>query len=321
MKIIFDELEFSYKDFSLSVNLEISSSEFVSVLGPSGCGKTTLLRLLAGFLKPSSGRIYTGGRDITDLPTAARNIGMVFQDYALFPHLNVFSNIAYGLKTKRMPLAEISERVSEMLELTGLSGYEDRRIDQLSGGEKQRIALARAMAPQPDVLLFDEPLSALDVKLRRQLRDEIREVQSKAGFTSLYVTHDQEEAFSLSSRIAVMKDGVILQFGTAEDIYNNPADRFTAEFVGTMNVLETDNGRIMFRPEACLTGKEADCLDSDDMLKLDITIISSVFSGSFYLNEGISRSGDPVVFHSHDRLPSGSETSVGVDIKKLIGNG
>jgi putative spermidine/putrescine transport system ATP-binding protein len=219
-------------------NLGVESGEFVSFLGPSGCGKTTVLRMVAGFEEPSSGSIVIGGRDVTRLKPNQRDIGMVFQAYALFPNMTVAQNIAFGLKVARASSAEIGERVKAMLALIKLPELGDRYPYQLSGGQQQRVALARALAPRPKLLLLDEPLSALDAKVRVALREEIRAIQKRLGITTIFVTHDQEEALSISDRIAVMYGGKAEQVGTPFEVYNRPATRFVANFVGTLNVLE-----------------------------------------------------------------------------------
>jgi putative spermidine/putrescine transport system ATP-binding protein len=219
-------------------NLEVGRGEFVSFLGPSGCGKTTVLRMVAGFEEPSAGSIVVGGKDITRLKPNQRNVGMVFQAYALFPNLTVAQNIAFGLKVAGAPKAEIDKRVAEMLEIIKLPQFGDRYPYQLSGGQQQRVALARALAPKPKLLLLDEPLSALDAKVRVSLRDEIRSIQRELGITTIFVTHDQEEALSISDRIVVMYGGKAEQVGTPFEIYNRPSTKFVANFVGTLNVLE-----------------------------------------------------------------------------------
>ncbi|MEA2930052.1 MAG: iron(III) transport system ATP-binding protein, partial [Hyphomicrobiales bacterium] len=210
----------------------------VTLLGPSGCGKTTTLRMIAGFQVPSAGEIWIGERDVTGLEANERNIGFVFQNYALFPHLSVFENVAYGLKVQRMGGAEMRRAVTDVLALVGLAAYEKQMPHQLSGGEQQRVALARAIVIKPRVLLFDEPLSNLDAKLRTQMRGEIRDLQRRLGITTVYVTHDQEEAMAISDRIAVMNKGVIEQVGTAEDLYRAPASVFVARFIGRTNLIE-----------------------------------------------------------------------------------
>jgi putative spermidine/putrescine transport system ATP-binding protein len=219
-------------------NMDVGAGEFISFLGPSGCGKTTVLRMVAGFEQPTSGNIVVGGKDITRLKPNQRNIGMVFQAYALFPNLTVAQNIAFGLKVAGKPRPEIDSRVAEMLNLIKLPEFGDRYPYQLSGGQQQRVALARALAPKPKLLLLDEPLSALDAKVRVSLRDEIRSIQKELGITTIFVTHDQEEALSISDRIVVMYGGKAEQVGTPFEIYNRPATKFVANFVGTLNVLE-----------------------------------------------------------------------------------
>ncbi|WP_269932338.1 ABC transporter ATP-binding protein [Aminobacter sp. HY435] len=222
------------KDF----NLDVGAGEFVSFLGPSGCGKTTMLRIVAGFEEPSAGKVLIGGKDVTGLKPNQRNIGMVFQAYALFPNLTVAQNIGFGLKVAGMPKAEAQQRIDEMLNIIKLPEFGDRYPYQLSGGQQQRIALARALAPKPKLLLLDEPLSALDAKVRISLREEIRSIQKKLGITTIFVTHDQEEALSMSDRIVVMNEGRADQTGTPFEIYNRPSTKFVANFVGTLNVLE-----------------------------------------------------------------------------------
>ena len=219
-------------------NLDVEQGEFVSFLGPSGCGKTTMLRVVAGFEEPSAGRVLIGGADVTGLKPNQRKIGMVFQAYALFPNMTVAQNIGFGLKVAGAPRAEASARVAEMLQLIKLPEFGDRYPYQLSGGQQQRVALARAMAARPQVLLLDEPLSALDAKVRVSLREEIRAIQKKLGITTVFVTHDQEEALSMSDRIVVMNNGRAEQVGTPFEIYNRPATRFVANFVGTLNILD-----------------------------------------------------------------------------------
>jgi len=220
-----------------SVDLSFNKGEFVSLLGPSGCGKTTILRMIAGFEQPNSGSIAVEGKDLTALPPNQRKIGMVFQAYALFPNMNVADNIGFGLKIAGMPKAQRDARVDDMLKLIGLSGYGKRFPFELSGGQQQRVALARALAPSPRMLLLDEPLSALDAKIRVSLREQIREIQRELGITTVFVTHDQEEALSISDRIVVLSAGNVEQFGTPFEIYNRPQTRFVATFVGQINTL------------------------------------------------------------------------------------
>jgi iron(III) transport system ATP-binding protein len=231
------------------VSLEIMEGEFVCFLGPSGCGKTTLLRAIAGLDIQTSGRVEQAGRDISDLPAAERDFGIVFQSYALFPNLKVGRNVAYGLENRRLPKAQVQARVSELLDLVGLADQIDKYPAQLSGGQQQRVALSRALATSPGLLLLDEPLSALDAKVRGHLRHEIKSLQRRLKVTTIMVTHDQEEALTMADRIVVMNDGVIAQVGTPMEIYRHPASPFVGDFIGTMNFLTatvTDEGKVRF---------------------------------------------------------------------------
>jgi len=218
------------------LNLAIEKGELVSLLGPSGCGKTTTIRLIAGFLEPSRGSVWIGGRDVTPLAPEQRNIGMVFQSYALFPHLNVFENVAFGLKAARAPRQQIESRVRKALELVNLPNYEKRPVFELSGGEQQRVAIARAVVIEPQILLLDEPLSNLDASLRERTRRQLRELITSLGITTLFVTHDQEEAFALSDRIVLLSKGQCQQVGTAQELYDHPANEFVAGFIGRSNI-------------------------------------------------------------------------------------
>lgn len=220
-----------------NINLYINQNEFVTLLGPSGCGKTTLLRLIGGFETQDSGSILFNNKRLKDLPPYERQINTVFQNYALFPHLNVFDNIAFGLKIKKIDKAQIESEVLNALRLVKLSGYEYRRINQLSGGQQQRVAIARAIVNKPKLLLLDEPLGALDLKLRQDMQYELKEMQKALGISFVFVTHDQEEALTMSDTVVVMNNGVIQQIGTPEDIYNEPKNRFTAEFIGESNIV------------------------------------------------------------------------------------
>ncbi|GFN34237.1 spermidine/putrescine ABC transporter ATP-binding protein [Tepidimicrobium xylanilyticum] len=221
-----------------NINFYIRKNEFLTLLGPSGCGKTTTLRIIGGFEQPTEGKVIFEGRDITTLPPYERQINTVFQKYALFPHMNVFENIAFGLKIKKIPVDEIKKRVKEMLRLVNLSGYENRSIDSLSGGQQQRVAIARALVNEPKVLLLDEPLGALDLKLRKDMQVELKNMQKRVGITFVYVTHDQEEALTMSDTIVVMDKGVIQQIGTPVDIYNEPKNVFVAKFIGESNIVD-----------------------------------------------------------------------------------
>ncbi|MBE6623585.1 MAG: ABC transporter ATP-binding protein [Ruminococcaceae bacterium] len=220
------------------INLDIKDKEFITLLGPSGCGKTTTLRIIGGFAKPTSGNVFFDGKLINDIPPYKRHVNTVFQKYALFPHLNVFENIAFGLKLKKTPEKEIRNRVHEMLELVNLEGYASRNVDLLSGGQQQRVAIARALINKPRMLLLDEPLGALDLQLRKEMQIELKKIQQQTGITFIYVTHDQEEALSMSDRVVVMNGGVINQIGSPEDIYNEPENAFVAKFIGESNIID-----------------------------------------------------------------------------------
>ncbi|WP_027623623.1 ABC transporter ATP-binding protein [Clostridium lundense] len=285
-----------------NISIHIKPGEFVTLLGPSGCGKTTTLRMIAGFEVPTNGYVYIGEEKVNNLTPDKRDTAMVFQSYALFPHLNIFENIAYGLRIKKLPQKDIEKSVRNILELVGLSDLENRAPNQLSGGQQQRVALARALVMQPSVLLFDEPLSNLDAKLRVYMRTEIRKIQKKIGITSIYVTHDQAEAMSMSDRVIIMNKGLIEQVGTPQEIYKNPATDFVADFIGIANIFESyikevegeyvyielfdktfkikpnrkfrlnDKVKVVIRPEALYFEEEGD---------IKIGIKSSVFMGSY----------------------------------------
>ncbi len=244
-KLRLEKIVKRYDDWLLQIDLHIKNGEIMTLLGPSGCGKTTTLRIIAGFIRIDSGHLYLNEAIIDDVPPYRRNVGIVFQDYALFPHMNVFKNIAFGMRMKKQySRQQIRNRVEEMLALVGLEGYQDRYPENLSGGEQQRIALLRSLAPHPDFLLLDEPLSALDLQLRKRLRQEIKNIQRKFGITTIYVTHDQEEAMSISDRITVMRNGHVEQIGTPVEIYQNPKTEYVAKFVGISNVI---SGKILRR--------------------------------------------------------------------------
>ena len=231
------------------VTLDIAAGEFFSLLGPSGCGKTTSLRMIAGFERPDVGRVHVAGQDITDLPVHKRDMGMVFQSYALFPHRTVAENVAFGLRMREVPKSEIARRVKAALAQVALTGLEDRKPGQLSGGQQQRVALARALVVEPPVLLCDEPLGALDRKLRQQMQFELKELQKRLGVTLVFVTHDQEEALAMSDRIAVMNKGRVEQVGAPTEIYERPRTRFVADFIGEINILEEAGRECALRPE------------------------------------------------------------------------
>ena len=253
------------KDFYAvhDVSLDIQPGSFVTLLGPSGCGKTTTLRMVAGFESPDEGEIYLGGEPINALTPNKRDTAMVFQSYALFPHYNVFDNVAYGLRLRKVPKPEIERRVKEILDLVEMGGMESRMTNQLSGGQQQRVALARALVVEPGVLLFDEPLSNLDAKLRVSMRTEIRRIQQKLGITAIYVTHDQSEAMAISDQIIIMKKGVIAQMGSPMDIYYHPVDEFVADFIGEANFLKGSSKGM--RDNACVVDVDGrECLVATD---------------------------------------------------------
>ena len=243
-----------------NVNLSIRKGEFVTILGPSGCGKTTLLRLIAGFQTASEGEIYIGGKEITQTPPHRRPVNTVFQKYALFPHLNVFDNIAFGLKLKKMSKPEIEKKVKVALRMVGMTDYEYRDVNSLSGGQQQRVAIARAIVNEPEVLLLDEPLAALDLKMRKDMQMELKEMHKRLGITFVYVTHDQEEALTLSDTIVVMSEGRIQQIGTPIDIYNEPTNSFVADFIGESNIL---NGTMVHDCLVRFCGHDFECVDKN----------------------------------------------------------
>ncbi len=241
-----------------SINLEIHDKEFITLLGPSGCGKTTTLRMIGGFEVPDAGDVFFDGKRINDVPPYKRQVNTVFQRYALFPHLNVFDNIAFGLRLHKCPDAEIKTKVTEMLKLVNLKGFERRKVSTLSGGQQQRVAIARALVNQPKVLLLDEPLAALDLKLRKDMQNELKNIQHQTGITFIYVTHDQEEALSMSDTVVVMAHGQIQQIGTPTDIYNEPINAFVADFIGESNIVD---GVMLEDYRVKLAGHTFDCVD------------------------------------------------------------
>ena len=243
-----------------NINLDIYDKEFLTLLGPSGCGKTTLLRLIGGFETPDEGDVIFLGEVINDVPAHRRNVNTVFQKYALFPHLNVFENVAFPLREKRVPKDEIKTRVDEMLALVALTGFEHRSVTSLSGGQQQRVAIARALIGHPQVLLLDEPLGALDLKLRKDMQVELKKIQKQTGITFIFVTHDQEEALSMSDTVVVMSEGKIHQIGTPIDIYNEPINAFVADFIGESNILD---GFMLEDFRVTFSGQIFDCMDKD----------------------------------------------------------
>ena len=254
------DINFKYSNEVIlnNISLDIYDKEFITLLGPSGCGKTTTLRIIAGFETPQSGEVYFEGKEVSGLPPYKRSVNTVFQKYALFPHLNVFDNVAFGLKLKKMSKSEIEQKVKHMLAVVDLKGYEKRSVSSLSGGQQQRVAIARALVCDPKVVLLDEPLGALDLKLRKDMQIELKQLQQKTQKTFVYVTHDQEEALTMSDRVCVMNNGVIAQIGSPEDIYNEPANAFVADFIGEANII---NGTMLEDCKVRILGVELDCVD------------------------------------------------------------
>ena len=311
------------------INLYILKNEFLTLLGPSGCGKTTTLRLIGGFEYPTPGRVIYEGKDITDVPPYKRRVNTVFQKYALFPHLNVRDNIAFGLKIKKMSRGEIDRRVDKMLSLVNLAGYGKRSVDSLSGGQQQRIAIARALVNEPDVLLLDEPLGALDLKLRKEMQLELKSMQQQLGITFIYVTHDQEEALTMSDTIVVMNSGRILQIGPPKTIYDEPKNAFVARFIGESNIIR---GTMVHDELVSFSGVDFPCVDSgfgenapvdvvirpedivivgEDIGQLTGTVTSVLFKGVHY--EMMIDAGDFTwKVHSTTMQPAGSRVGLAI---------
>lgn len=310
-----------------NIDFWVKKNQFLTILGPSGCGKTTTLRMIAGFEKPTEGTIYFEGEDITHLPPYKRQINTVFQKYALFPHMNIFENIAFGLKIQKMDNKEIGLKVSKMLELVNLKGFEKRSVHSLSGGQQQRIAIARALVNEPKVLLLDEPLGALDLKLRKEMQLELKNMQRELGITFVYVTHDQEEALTMSDKIIIMNHGEIQQIGSPTDIYNEPENAFVADFIGESNIFE---GTMIKDKSVAFSGRTFECLDSGfgENVPVDIVIRpedvdlvgpeegllkgvveSVVFKGVHY-EMIIKENGHEWMVHSTDLVPAGSQVGI-----------
>lgn len=328
--ISFENVNKFYEDTHVlkNINFEIEKGKFYTLLGPSGCGKTTILRIIAGFTDVSNGKVTLNGQDVTNLPPNKRKVNTVFQDYALFPHMNVFENIAFGLRLKKTPENIIKEKVADALKMVQLSGYENREISQMSGGQQQRVAIARALVNEPEVLLLDEPLSALDLKLRTDMQYELRELQQRLGITFIFVTHDQEEALAMSDEIFVMSKGEIVQSGTPVDIYDEPINRFVADFIGESNIVD---GVMKEDYLVEFVGKEFECADAgmrpnekveivirpEDLTltsiengKLTVEVDTQLFRGVHYEIICYDENGNEWMIHSTRKAEVGSKVGL-----------
>ena len=328
--ISFENVNKFYEDTHVlkNINFEIEKGKFYTLLGPSGCGKTTILRIIAGFTDVSNGQVTLNGEDVTNLPPNKRKVNTVFQDYALFPHMNVFENIAFGLRLKKTPENIIKEKVANALKMVQLSGYENREISQMSGGQQQRVAIARALVNEPEVLLLDEPLSALDLKLRTDMQYELRELQQRLGITFIFVTHDQEEALAMSDEIFVMSKGEIIQSGTPVDMYDEPINRFVADFIGASNIVD---GVMKEDYLVEFVGKEFECADAgmrpnekveivirpEDLSltsiengKLTVEVDTQLFRGVHYEIICYDENGNEWMIHSTRKAEVGSKVGL-----------
>ena len=299
------------------VDLDVRQGEFFTMLGPSGSGKTTSLRLIAGFELPDEGHVELSGADVTGLPPYARDINTVFQDYALFPHMSVAENIAYGLQAKSIAKDEIGGRVEEALRMVRLEGYGTRSPAQLSGGQRQRVGLARAIVNRPKVLLLDEPLGALDLKLRQQMQSELKSIQAQVGITFIYVTHDQEEALTMSDRIAIFNQGRIVQIGTPLQIYEEPADEFVADFVGTSNILVRGGQRFVLRPEKIFIAPAGEAPTDAGLHVEPARLIEAVYVGQFTRYLVVLEDGSEIIAvrQNFDRTSSHIRTERGTPVQ------